>query len=93
MYPNAEPANRKKLLGMVTAMDDAIGNITETLKVNELYENSIIIFVSDNGGQAAGRNSGASNYPLRADKGTFYEGGVRTPAFIHAPNLIAKKAG
>ena len=93
MYPNAEPANRKKLLGMVTAMDDAVGNITEILKANELYDNSIIIFVSDNGGQAAGRINVASNYPLRADKGTFYEGGVRTPAFIHAPSLISEKAG
>ena len=92
MYPDIPPSRRKSYLGLVTAMDDVIGNVTETLKTNGMYENSIIIFVSDNGGlNVAG--GGASNKPLRAGKATFYEGGVRTPAFIHAPSLMDGKEG
>ena len=77
---------------MVTAMDDAIGNLTEVLKANEMYDNTIIIFVSDNGGMAT-LGGGASNDPLKRGKGSFYEGGLRTPAFVHAPNLGREKAG
>ena len=84
--------NRRTYLGMVTAMDDAIGNLTEVLKANEMFDNTIIIFISDNGG-IANLGGGASNYPLKRGKGSFYEGGVRTPAFVHAPNLVLEKAG
>ena len=92
MYPDVHQSHRKSLLGLVTAMDDVIGNVTEALKTNGMYENSIIIFVSDNGGLSVA-GGGASNEPLRAGKGTFYEGGVRTPAFIHAPRLMNGKEG
>ena len=84
--------NRRTYLGMVTAMDDAIGNLTDVLKANEMFDNTIIIFISDNGG-IANLGGGASNYPLKRGKGSFYEGGVRTPAFVHAPNLVVEKAG
>ncbi len=70
---------------MVTAMDDFIGNITKELQDSNLYENSIILFISDNGGNE--KFGGASNDPLRGQKGQVYEGGVRTPSFIHSPLL------
>jgi arylsulfatase B len=89
MYSNVENTSRRTYLGMVTAMDDMIGNITKELKNSGLYDNSVIIFFSDNGGSD---NGGASNLPLKGDKGTFYEGGIRTPAFIHAPKFL-KKSG
>ena len=93
MYPfNVLNPSRRTYLGMVTAMDDAIGNLTEILKANDMYDNTIIIFVSDNGGMEY-LGGGASNDPLRNGKGSFYEGGVRTPAFVHAPNLVREKAG
>ena len=92
MYPDIPPSRRKSLLGLVTAMDDVIGNVTETLKINGMYENSIIIFISDNGGLSVA-GGGASNEPLKAGKSTLYEGGVRTPAFIHAPSLMNGKKG
>ena len=69
---------------MVTAMDDFIGNVTEELKANGLYDNTIIIFISDNGGAV---NLGASNAPLKGGKGEIYEGGIRTPSFVHSPLL------
>ena len=53
---------------MVTAMDDVVGNVTESLKEAGLYENSVIIWFSDNGGPVS---FGASNFPLRGTKEGF----------------------
>ena len=51
---------------MVSALDDAVGNITKALKDSGMMENSIIVFSTDNGGPANGYNRNmASNWPLR----------------------------
>ena len=74
MYSDIPDVSRQIYLGMVTALDDAVGSIIDSLKQSELYENSIIVFLSDNG--APGGNwpptlggyvmeYGASNWPLR----------------------------
>lgn len=55
-------------------MDEAIGDIVATLEDNNMLENTVIVFSSDNGGQAL--SGGASNYPLRGNKATFYEAGT-----------------
>ena len=81
---------------MVTAMDDAVGNITQSLKDSGLYDNSIILWFSDNGGPNGGWPPGhdtaysASNWPLRGVKYTLWEGGTRTPAMIHSPAHLAQ---
>ena len=61
---------------MATAMDEVIGDLVKSLKDNGMYDNSVIIFSSDNGaaGNAHGVGAG-SNHPLRGAKGTYYEGG------------------
>ena len=56
MYLHVNDVDRRKYLGMVTAMDDAVGNITQSLKSQGLYDNSIILFFTDNG-------AGAANWP------------------------------
>ena len=53
-------------------MDAAIGEVVALLETNGMMENTVVIFTSDNGGQAM---SGASNYPYRGNKSFFYEGG------------------
>ena len=53
-------------MGMVTAMDEAIGNITDTLREANMEENTLIIFTTDNGG--TDYRSGGSNFPLRGSK-------------------------
>eukprot|EP01060_Flectonema_neradi_P006604 TRINITY_DN1446_c5_g1_i1.p1 TRINITY_DN1446_c5_g1~~TRINITY_DN1446_c5_g1_i1.p1 ORF type:complete len:572 (+),score=118.17 TRINITY_DN1446_c5_g1_i1:72-1718(+) len=64
--------------GMISAMDEAIGNITKTLKTEGMFDNTVIIFSTDNGGPIDDDN----NYPLRGHKMTNWEGGVRGTAFI-----------
>jgi arylsulfatase A-like enzyme len=67
---------------MVEEMDTAVGKVIDTLKAEGLYDNTIIAFVGDNGGQA---NGPTSNLPIRAGKGWVYEGGHRVPYIIKAP--------
>ncbi len=71
---------RRTYAGMLAAMDEAIGQIVAALGEKGLRRNTIIIFSSDNGGPAPGRVT--DNGPLRAGKGTLYEGGVRVAACV-----------
>lgn len=80
------------VLGMVSALDESVRQIVTTLKKKGLYDNSIIIFTTDNGAAAGGLDDSAgSNYPLRGAKNTLWEGGVRGVGFVHSPLL--KKRG
>lgn len=63
--------------GAVTCMDEAIGEILDTLKERKLADNTIVIFLSDNGGAGNGDNA-----PLRGSKSTMWEGGLRVPFVI-----------
>jgi arylsulfatase A-like enzyme len=70
---------RRTYAGMVAAEDEAVGQIVAALEANGLRSNTLIVWSSDNGGPSPGRVT--SNGPLRAGKGTLYEGGVRVCAF------------
>lgn len=74
---------RQKLAGMLAAVDEAIGQIVESLETAGLRENTLIVFSSDNGGPRPGKNT-----PLRDFKGSIYEGGVRGCAFANWPGKI-----
>ncbi|XP_077982047.1 arylsulfatase I-like [Glandiceps talaboti] len=82
--------DRKMYAAMTTCMDEAIGNVTQTLKEKGLLENSVIVFSTDNGGAVS---FGASNWPLKGHKGSVYEGGVRGPAFVWSPHLTQQVKG
>ncbi len=68
----------------IEQIDISVGRVLNKLEELKLEQNTIVIFTSDNGGSARVTN----NYPLRAGKGTFYEGGIRTPFCIKWPNII-----
>ncbi len=76
-----------KYASMVHATDNNIGRIIKYLKENDIYDNTLIIFTSDNGGLSTQRRvAPTSVYPLRAGKGWLYEGGIRIPQLIKLPN-------
>ncbi len=78
--------NRRTLAGMIAAVDEAIGQIVETLEQQGLRQNTLIIFSSDNGGPNPKALS--TNGELRAGKGTIYEGGIRVCACVNYPGKI-----
>jgi len=71
---------------MVYAMDENVGRLINSLKENNLYNDALIIFTSDNGGLSTLRRvAPTSVFPLRAGKGWLYEGGIRIPQLIKTP--------
>lgn len=80
-----EDKDRKTYAAMVYAVDRGVGKIVEALKETKQLENTLIVFLSDNGGNL---DHGANNYPLKGTKGDTWEGGYRTPMFFHWPNKI-----
>ena len=86
LYYEVRSIDRRKTLGILTAMDYSIARIVASLKNkgSDFWENTIIIFASDNGGWPIPDGHG-SNYPLRGAKFTYFEGGIRVPAFVYSP--------
>ena len=72
--------------GMIRALDDSIGAIRAELKKLGVADNTIIVFASDNGGQAVKKGVHVtSNAPLRGQKANTFEGGIRVPMMIYVP--------
>lgn len=84
MFNTGDP-KRDILLAMIRRMDIAIGDVIKTLKEENVYENTIIFFFSDNGGA---RNTKANNLPLRDFKHSVYEGGLRVPFIMSWPGTL-----
>ena len=81
-----------KYASMVHATDQNVGRIINFLKENDIYDNTLIIFTSDNGGLSTQRRvAPTSVYPLRAGKGWLYEGGIRIPQLIKLPKQNIKE--
>lgn len=76
---------RAKLVALIEHLDAGIGRVIQTLKDKNMYDNTLIVFTSDNGGHLP---SEANNGPLRDGKGSMYEGGLRVPAAVVWKNHI-----
>eukprot|EP01105_Mastigella_eilhardi_P016883 TRINITY_DN3867_c0_g1_i3.p1 TRINITY_DN3867_c0_g1~~TRINITY_DN3867_c0_g1_i3.p1 ORF type:complete len:346 (-),score=74.57 TRINITY_DN3867_c0_g1_i3:35-1072(-) len=102
-YAGISDSSRRIYAGMVTAMDEGIGNVTKALKEAGMWDNTVLIFASDNGGwpNTVGDNgngpatAGGNNFPLRGQKLQNFEGGTRVPAFVAGPgaSLSSSVAG
>ena len=79
---------RREFAAMTLALDDGIGRVMNALDVNGLSDNTLLIFLTDHGGDPT---YGGSNLPLRGDKATLFEGGIKVPCVMRWPGRI--KAG
>jgi arylsulfatase A-like enzyme len=85
MTPDEIDAARK-IYGMVTNIDDNIGKLVKSLKEQGIYENTILVFLTDNGPQQNRYKMG-----LRERKSSVFGGGVRVPCLIHYPEKFKEK--
>ena len=78
---------------MVNYFDLIVGNITNKLKVNGQWDNTLIVFSADNGGEERLDETAANNYPWRGGKFVPFEGGMRVNAFVSGGYLPANRRG
>ena len=86
-FPHIEDEGRRIYAAMTSALDDGVGVVLNALEENGLEENTLVVFLSDNGGGVSNVNS---NAPLRLGKQTMFEGGVRVPFTMKWPAQIPK---
>jgi arylsulfatase A-like enzyme len=88
-FKNITEQKRRIYAGMLTAMDEGIGKLLGKLRELGLEKDTLLFFINDNGGPTPA--NGSLNTPLRATKGTMYEGGIRVPFMVQWPGHL--KAG
>ena len=79
--------NHPVFAAMIESMDESVGQILETVRKKGIEENTLIIFTNDNGGIY----NLSKQWPLRAGKGSFYEGGIRVPILVYQKGRFDKK--
>lgn len=76
---------------MVSAVDQSVGRVIDTLKKQNLHDSTIIVFTSDNGGLCTLKRPGPTcNLPLRSGKGWLYEGGIQVPLIVRLPQRMPR---
>ncbi len=84
-FKNIGSPQRQTYAAMVASLDDAVGDVTRALQEEGMLDNTLIVFMSDNGAAPA---KGGRNGQYRGGKASTWEGGIRVPAFLHWPQKI-----
>ena len=85
-FSHIEDIHRRIFAAMLANMDDSVGAVLKQLRKSGLEENTIVFFLSDNGGPT--RELTSSNAPLRGEKSAMYEGGLRIPFMVQWKGVI-----
>lgn len=86
-FAHIQDQARRKYAAMMSAMDDAIGAVLAKLRETGLEDNTLIFFISDNGGPVG--VNGSNNFPLRGAKATTWEGGIRVEWLLQWKGRLA----
>lgn len=81
-FAHIQDERRRTYAAMVSAMDDGIGRTLAALREHKLEQDTLVIFLNDNGGPTMAVTSVASNAPLRGSKRTTFEGAIRVPIIV-----------
>jgi arylsulfatase A-like enzyme len=89
-FKNIETEKRRTYAAMMVAMDEAIGHVLDTLHDKKLDDNTLVFFISDNGGPTmpGTTTNASSNAPFRGSKRTTLEGGIHVPFFMRWPGHV-----
>lgn len=93
LFDHIHDEYRKKMHAMVYTMDNYIGQIVEALHRNGMWEDTLLVFHSDNGGEIMTQFCGGNNYPLRGGKFSQFEGGIRVNAVVNGGYLPVARRG
>lgn len=86
IFGDIKDKDRRTYAAMVYAIDRGVGELVKSLKENHQFDNTLIVFLSDNGGDL----KASTNYPLTGQKGDTNEAGYRVPMFFHWTNNVPK---